>query len=522
MIKPNHLNKCPLASQWQTIGIRHHHGINVPLFSLHSQHSGGIGEYPDLLPIIGWCKEVGFDVIQTLPLNDTGYETGPYGALSAFALNPIHLGLSRLNNAPDCTSLDRLNRSPRVDYSKVRKLKEGILRQYYKDQGTQIKQSDVYEQFIASNPWLQSYSLFKVLKIERNWQSWEEWPERLKNPSTETLAQLGELHQHEVDFHHFVQFLCFEQLKEVKESAESAHVFLKGDIPILINRESADVWEHRHLFILDKTAGAPPDMYSEKGQKWGFPLYNWTAAERQDYTWWKQRLKVASQLYHIYRLDHIVGFFRIFAIPSEKEPKDGFFLPQDESTWLEHGRKILAMMIENSPMLPIGEDLGIIPNEVRPFLKTMGICGTKVMRWERFWNTPQQQYIPVDEYDPESMTTVSTHDSDTLGGWWKNHPQEAQKYCEFKNWHYSPNLSYELLFRILKDSHHSGSLFHINLLQEYLALFPELVNPNPDEERVNEPGTVSDKNWTYRFKPSVEQIISHESLAQTLKSLIHP
>ncbi|MDP1835999.1 MAG: 4-alpha-glucanotransferase [Chlamydiales bacterium] len=519
MDSTNHLATGPTAEQWRTIGVRHHHGINVPLFSLHSKNSCGIGEFTDLIPLIQWCKLVGLDVIQLLPLNDSGRESGPYGALSAFALNPIHLGLAHLQNASGLDALQELNKSPRMQFNEVLQLKERWLRDYFSKEGPEIISSDEYRKFIQSNQWLRGYSLFKTIKHLRNWQRWEEWPEELLNLNADALAELERTHSKEVQYHQFAQFLCFQQFQNVKKAAEDAGVFLKGDIPILINRESADLWEHRQLFLLDYTAGAPPDMYSETGQKWGFPLYNWPAVERQDYKWWRHRLKVASSLYHLYRLDHIVGFFRIFAIPVDKEAKDGFYFPQDESVWLEHGRKILTTLVESSPMLPIGEDLGVIPDGVRPFLAELGICGTKVMRWERYWHTTKQ-FIPVQEYPPETMTTVSTHDSDTLAGWWKNYPDEAQLYCDFKGWEYVEDLPIAYLFDILKDSHRSGSLFHVNLLQEYLALFPELVNPDPNEERVNVPGTISDQNWTYRFKPSVEEIIAHQALASKVKALV--
>lgn len=491
------------------------------MFSLHSQQSCGIGEYPDLLPIISWCKELGFDVIQLLPLNDTGHETSPYCAISANALNPIHLGLSHLNDVSNhpqfqqqITELQKLNSLQRIDYDAVRTHKEKFLTDYFQTQVASLPSSAEYQAFKKNNPWVFGYALFKALKIQRNWQSWEEWPALLRDPDIINLQYFPEL-GNEVEHHIFIQFLCFQQMKEVKQYATAHNVFIKGDIPILINKESADVWLNRKLFLMQYEAGAPPDKYVKEGQNWGFPLYNWTALHNEFYQWWIERLKVASTCYHIYRIDHIVGFYRIWGISQGQKPKEGLFIPQDISLWIPQGETIMRMMLNNCAMLPIGEDLGTVPPEVRINLKKLGICGTKMMRWERRWLTDKGFIDPLD-YDPESMTTVSTHDSETLQLWWSNHPEEARLYAKTVGSTYIKVLTEKERLSILTASHSSGSLFHINLLQEYLALVPGMTWPNPEDERINIPGTISKKNWTYRFKPSVEEIIKNAPLKEYL------
>ena len=316
-----------------------------------------------------------------------------------------------------------------------------------------------------------------------------------------------------------MQYLCFQQFKTVKKQAEEKKVFLKGDIPILINRESADVWLHRKLFFTQYSAGAPPDMYSSTGQNWGFPIYDWKEHVRDNFNWWRQRLQVASQLYDLYRIDHVVGFFRIWAIAQGMTGKDGKFIPKNPAEWIPHGEPIMRMMLETPDMLPIAEDLGVVPPEVRVCLRQLGICGTKVMRWERKWNGDKSFILP-ENYISESMTTVSTHDSDTLTLWWRNSPEEAKAYADSKKWIYVPEITRKQLQEILKESHHSGSLFHINLLNEYFPLVDNLTWPNPEDERINTPGIISDRNWTYRFKPSVEQIVSNTHLFHAIKQLI--
>ncbi len=181
----------------------------------------------------------------------------------------------------------------------------------------------------------------------------------------------------------------------------------------------------------------------------------------------------------------------------------------------------MEMMLHAAPILPIGEDLGLVPPAVKECLYSLGICGTKVMRWERRWDQ-DGGFIPVEEYQPMTMTTVSTHDSDTLQLWWRHFPKEAKLFAQFKGWPYTPFLSTQYQELILRDSHHSGSLFHVNLLQEYLALIPELVSQNPHNERINIPGKVLDTNWTYRFKPSVEKIVQHIPLREKILSILKP
>jgi 4-alpha-glucanotransferase len=516
------------GSQWKEVGIKHHHGVAIPLFSIYSEKSSGIGEYPDLHLLIDFCKEVGFDVIQLLPLNDTGYDTSPYNSISAFALNPIHLSLRHLPFVEKMSDFEekmallrKYNTTPRVKYSAVRDLKREFLYEYFHMAFRDISKSEEYIHFCKSHTWLYPYALFKTLKESNNLASWEEWPYPQKDPTPNEFNELLHHHEKEVSFHIFLQFFCFKQLQEAKRYAYEKGVFLKGDIPILISRDSAEVWNQKNLFLLNLSAGAPPDMYArEEGQVWGFPVYNWAEMEKTGFAFWKERLALASTFYHIYRIDHIVGFFRIWAIPLGKKGKEGGYIPPDENTWIECGKKYLEMMLQSAPrLLPIGEDLGTVPPSVRTCLRELGICGTKVIRWERRWNE-DRGYIPYSDYIPESMTTVSTHDSDTLQLWWRHSPQEALLFCKFKGWDYKPFLALDRHYEILKDSHHTPSLFHINLLNEYLAIFPELVSPNLHDERINIPGKYLPTNWTYRLKFPLEKLFSHPLLIRTFRELI--
>ena len=272
------LNSSPAANQWARIGIKQHHGINLPLFALHSKNSAGIGEFPDLIPLLSWCDSLGLDVVQLLPLNDTGEDTSPYGALSAFALNPIHLGLAALPNVENSRILKTMLHEAQklclcqcVPYQQLHLNRTSFLKAYFEEHSENIIHSESYQKFLTENPWVNGYALFKSIRKECNWQSWENWPEEIKNPTEDSLKQLNEKHEVNVDYHQVIQYLCFEQMKAVKAHADSLGIFLKGDLPILINRESADVWLNRSLFNMDLSAGAPPDRYSDEGQNWGIP-----------------------------------------------------------------------------------------------------------------------------------------------------------------------------------------------------------------------------------------------------------
>lgn len=435
------------------------------------------------------------DVIQLLPLNDSGDDPSPYSNLSAFALNPIYIGLSALPHMEEIASerlleLRRRCRSQRVDYREVRSEKLALLRLYFEQFGGEETREEGYRRFVEENSWLDGYA-------------------RYLEPGA-----------HRALFHSWVQYLCHTQLLAAAQEARAHSVLLMGDLPILISRASADVWEHPDLFDTRFSAGAPPDQYSEMGQNWGFPIYRWESHFDTDFAWWRQRLAAASRYYQIFRLDHIVGFFRIWAIPPGKGGRDGLFRPSNFEEQMRQGEAILNRLIVSTPMLPIGEDLGVIPDEVRDLMERLGICGTKVMRWERRWKVEGHPFIPGDKYPEISLTTVSTHDSEPLQLWWKENRREAEIYARERGWSYHPHLSCDQLYSILSESHSTHSLFHVNFLQEYLALFPELIWGGPEDERINVPGTSSPSNWSYRLHPSLEELSAHEGLKQAIWKLI--
>jgi 4-alpha-glucanotransferase len=525
-----HLSKTPLAQQWTTIGVKHHHGIDLPLGSLRTKHSSGIGEFLDLLPLIDWCCQIGFSVIQLLPLNDSGADPSPYNALSSIALHPIYLSMHALPFFTQATEQDSsllfsleqlrlLNMSERVEYARVLQCKLEWLQKYYDLVGQSILSLTDYQVFLQEHSWVQGYALYKTLKNSMALHPWQEWPSPLRNPSERDLNHLYLTHHASISFYSVLQYLCHIQLKSIKDYATNVGVFIKGDIPILISPDSADVWLQRELFDLSYDVGFPPDVFNAEGQVWGFPALKWDVLKKQHYSWWKQRLEINAHYYHIYRLDHVAGFYRLWLIPKGKTPIEGCYQPEALKKAVHEGHSHLAHIVPLSSMLPIAEDLGNIPPEIAESLRSLGIPGTKVIRWERDW-TNDRHFFAYDSYHPLSMTCVSTHDSETLALWWKHYPEDVKDFCHFHHWNYTRHLSKKRRLSILQAAHSTSSLFHINLFQEYLALFPDLINIDPKQERINIPGVILPTNWTYRFRCNLDTIFSHRKLRYDLETIL--
>ncbi|MCH9811332.1 4-alpha-glucanotransferase [bacterium] len=514
----------PIKRAWNNIGTNHHHGINIPLFSIHSKDSCGIGEFLDIKLLIDFVAGVGMDVIQLLPLNDTGYETSPYNAVSSLALNPIYLSLKKLPfvDSDEDLSLDlntflRYTHLQKVAYNAVLTAKLSFLQKYFERYFSHFEASPDYQYFLSKNSWLFDYGLFKCLKDDYAHKGWFSWEEKHQNITATYKKKLIKEKQKEISFYIFLQYLCFFQMESVKEYAEKKKVFLKGDIPILISPESLDVWQGRQNFNLHFSAGAPPDQFTPEGQNWGFPIYDWKHMEETHYSFWSDRLKVASHFYHIFRIDHIIGLYRIFAI-DRKTGVGGEFIPKDKEIAILSGEKILHKLCSFTTMLPIGEDLGEDIEHIRTSMSEQTIPGTKIPRWERYQLT-DRTLVPYDLYNPFSLTAVSTHDSETLEQWWNNNEGEAKEFANKYSMEYKKFLTRKNRYQMLKDSHQTASIFHVNLLPEYLALFENLVWDNPDEERINLPGTILPSNWCYRTRPSLETLLEHEDLKAAMKDL---
>lgn len=322
------------SERWRTAG------VVIPMFSLRSEGSQGIGDFGDLQTMIDWAVEVGMHAVQLLPINDTtatgtASDSYPYNAISVFALHPLYLDLRPWKEKAYYEHYEAvfqdLNQKAELDYEGVYRAKLACLREIFLEQGLRILATPAYKKFAKENAdWLPAYALFCTLRKKYKTANFRLWQELA---TYDTYAVAHYLKEHpaeraEMDFYCFVQFLLFEQMGRVHQYARTKGVLLKGDLPIGVNRNSADAWTCPQLFHFNGQAGAPPDVFAVAGQNWGFPTYNWEEMKRNGYAWWQRRLEVMAQAFDAYRIDHVLGFFRIWEIPFEQtQGVLGYFRP---------------------------------------------------------------------------------------------------------------------------------------------------------------------------------------------------
>lgn len=303
-------------------------GVSIPVFSLRTKNSGGIGEFLDLKLMIDWAVETKQHLIQTLPINDTTLthtisDSYPYNALSVFALHPLYLSCFAMGVLSDSSrqlffekQFEKLNSLKDVDYESVDRLKWTFFRELFEQEKKTFEKSKEYKSWFKQNKsWLLPYAVFSVLRDRFQTANFQEWKEGRKYTKS-FVVQFEKANREDVLFYCFLQYNAYLQMSEVKRYATQHHVLLKGDVPIGVSPNSVDVWVNPSLFNLNGQAGAPPDDFSEKGQNWGFPTYNWDKMEQDDFSWWKARFAMMSKYFDAYRIDHILGFFRIWENPS--------------------------------------------------------------------------------------------------------------------------------------------------------------------------------------------------------------
>ncbi|MGB3007544.1 MAG: 4-alpha-glucanotransferase [Chitinophagaceae bacterium] len=307
-------------------------GVAIPVFSLRSKNSFGVGEFVDIKLLVDWGKITGLKLIQLLPVNDTiathtWMDSYPYAAISAFALHPLYINILKVagkKSANKISSLKikqkQLNELAFVDYENVMKYKLSVLKELYEEQGTECFSTDDYQLFLENNKhWLYPYAAFCYFRDKYGTSHYDEWKtnslydkatiEKLLNGKTKASIEAG--------FYCFIQYHLHLQLKEAADYAHKKGIVLKGDIPIGIYRYGCDAWVEPGLYNMNWQAGAPPDDFTAVGQNWGFPTYNWQKMQQDDFAWWKQRFEQMSNYFDAFRIDHILGFFRIWSIPAD-------------------------------------------------------------------------------------------------------------------------------------------------------------------------------------------------------------
>lgn len=305
-------------------------GVVLPVFSIRTQTDGGCGDFGSLKKLADWAAATGQKVIQILPVNDTSLtgswtDSYPYNALSVYAFHPMYTDVTALPALPGhyAQKLEKerqqLNALPQVDYERVNRLKRTWLRAAFKQEGSRILKTREFEDFFnKSRFWLPAYAMFCVLRDEYQTADFTKWPKYARF-SPEELARFcapGSKRYADAAFYYYMQYILHVQSSQAVRYAREKGIILKGDIPIGISPHSAEAWTENRYFNLNAQAGAPPDDFSATGQNWGFPTYNWNAMARDGYQWWQRRFAHMARYFDAYRIDHVLGFFRIWEIPS--------------------------------------------------------------------------------------------------------------------------------------------------------------------------------------------------------------
>lgn len=481
-------------------------GILLPLCAMKTTRDWGVGDFGSLMEWTDFLAGQGTKIIQILPLQETAPgENCPYSALTAFATDPVYVNISEVpeiaasHDAKDyVVSLKEkiaqwhdAAKAP-LFHVKQAKLKALWLGYQYFLTAEKSVYSPRYQAFeaycAAQHSWLYAYKMFRALKEFYNWQSWTTWPEPLRQCQEAAVKAFEVQYQEYVDFFAYVQWILDQQLRLAKAHAQQKGIWIFGDIPFATNLDSAEVWAERANFRLGYETGAPADQFSKGGQRWGLPAYDWAYQHANNLSLWRRKIRRATELYDIFRLDHLVGFFRTFIFAPGQE--QGFFDVEGEQNQIDRGYAFLKMVQEEAHgKLAVGEDLGVIPNYVRRMLIDLKIPGYKVLRWEREDNG---YYREPRNYPVVSLATTSTHDTETLRGWWETeNPTErahiwemisAQKTETGAPWNMDTQRA--ILHRVL-DSASALTMFS---WQDIIGTL----------DRVNTPGTVGENNWTYR------------------------
>jgi 4-alpha-glucanotransferase len=503
-------------------------GLLVPLFSMPSSSSWGIGEIPDLAAMARWLCTAGMSVLQILPINEMEPgESSPYSAISAMALDPQFIAIERVpdftagSSLPDGNVLARLRSSTRVDYRTLRPLKLRALRSAFArfvdhEWAVASARANALRTFIEDERWwLDDSALFRALFEDQGRRPWTEWPEPLRRRDSGAIDAARDELAGEILFYQYVQWIAATQWHAAREAAAPVSIF--GDFPFMVAVNSADVWAHQELFRIDASIGVPPDAFSETGQNWGLPVYRWDEIQARDDRWMRDRIRRTAALYDGYRIDHLVGFYRTYAIPHDGSAR--FFIPEGESAQRAQGERLMGHFMASGSAV-FAEDLGTVPDFVRESLARLGLPGLKIMRWERHWHDPRQPFRDPPTYPPLSVAATGTHDTEPLAVWWDR--ADSTERAQVAD---TPTIAALSRGRgDLASSEFDDRVRDVLLQALYAAGSNVLILPVQDvfgwRDRINEPATVGDENWTYRLPWPVDllnAIPEARERAQTLK-----
>ena len=496
-------------------------GLVMPLFSLRSEECWGVGEVLDLVGFSQWAAQAGFSAVMLLPFHEVWPgETSPYGAVTAFALDPIFASLNACEdfialggeavvlNQEQKAQLAQCRDASNVQWESIRSLKTHALRAafaHFKKTASGSARSEVFESFKAQEAsWLDDYALYHAIASDLG-PGWAHWPEGLRNRHAKSMDEARQRLADGVEYRQYVEWVLTLQWIDARSEAAKVGVEFGGDLPFVVSRDAADVWANQQFFQLDLRLGAPPDEFSEDGQDWGLPVYNWKDLADQDFKWLKVRALRSNSLCSLWRIDHVVGLFRSYYKTADGSATG--FIPPDEPSQLVQGRAALNALRAAGHVL--AEDLGVIPPFVRATLSSMEIPGFRVLRWER------DGFVHRDpaSWPETSVATTGTHDTDTQAEWWETLPEhERQAICQLPGLQafaserrYLPEVRDALL-----------TLVYAAPSQLTLVPFQDAVGLSG---RVNLPGSVSPDNWTYRMPMTLVHLLADTATSQRLANL---
>jgi len=555
-------------------------GIVLPTFSARREGDLGIGDTLALREWIDWAAEHHVGFIQLLPINENGLEESPYSGISSVALDPIYLamepaeipGLTDADLADARDHLRAARQSPLINYPVVRAAKRKLLElAWARFHDADPSLSAEFEAFRhQESDWLEDYTLFRYLmEFHGARLTWDQWPLSCQTPqqARKLLADLRKNPVNQVDrklgFFAFAQWLCFRQWLALRAHSEHRGVKLMGDVPIGVSWHSCDVFFEREEFHLDWCGGSPPEglsqddpFFQQWGQNWGIPLFRWDHMNANGFTWWRKRIKRLTRIFQMFRLDHILGFYRIYAFPWRPERNHEFLgLTHKQAAILSGGElprwhqraddttenraanradgdvRLQAILSAAGTAEIIAEDLGWVPDYVRPHLADLGITGFRIPHWDC---NEHGQPTPGNTFPENTFATYSTHDHEPINGTWHRclrviqyhsaTPSDASAWsftgatntlrilAEFSgiprpHHHAWPPYTEGIRFRLLKALFASNSRYASLMITELFTL----------DEQINRPGTSDGDNWRFRLPWTLAEIRADDHLDQICK-----
>lgn len=636
-------------------------GTTIPVFSLRSEGSCGVGDFGDLKQFITWAAETGQRAVQILPINDTTMtgtwmDSYPYNSISIYAFHPMYIDLRQLPPLDDEEAMKTferrritLNGLSQVDYEKVNQVKRKYLHEVFLQEQEHLPENAGFQAFVQKNEeWLLPYAAFSVLRDRNGTADFRQWGKNsvYREENIRRLAAPESPYHQDILFYYFLQYQLHVQLLDACTYGRSRGVIVKGDIPIGISRNSVEAWVEPYYFNMNGQAGAPPDAFSLDGQNWGMPTYNWQVMEKDRYRWWQRRFRKMAEYFTAYRIDHILGFFRIWEIPFHsvhgllgqfvpslpmtkeeiqsfgldldkermtrpyisdvwldqlfgdrahevrrtflKRLPDGLYALRPECNtqrkietlfagktspadadlreklyklvsdvlfiadrddpnkyhpriavqtepvflhlsaneqqafnrlynhyyyqrhnefWYHEAMKKLPVLLQSTPMLVCGEDLGMVPGCVPWVMNQLQILSLEIQRMPKM---PGIEFGKLESYPYLSVCTIGTHDMTTLRGWWKEDPALTDRFYhdELHYWGKTPEeapgwLCEEIIRRHLQ----CPSMLCILTWQDWTAMDESVRNPDIDVERINVPANPR-HYWRWRMHITLEKLMS--------------